>query len=98
MALQTANSLQILALLMTDPKEVAKLAGVDVVMDFKKETLIELKCARELLHELPDTFNELSEDRGYFFGVTIQMATPRKMQAKQGYILCHPTKKESTHR
>lgn len=69
---------------MTGPKEVAKLAGVDMVMDFKKEMLIKLKRARELLHELPDAFNELSKDRGYFFGVTIQMATPREMQTEQG--------------
>lgn len=55
-----------------------------MVMDFKKEAFIKLKRARELLHELPDTFNKLSEDRGYFFGVTIQMATPREMQTKQG--------------
>lgn len=55
-----------------------------MVMDFKKETFIELKRAWELLHELPHTFNELGEDRGDFFGVTIQMATPREMQINQG--------------
>jgi len=80
---------------MAGPKEVAKLAGVDMVMDFKQETLIKLKRARQLLHELPDTFHELSEDRGYFFGVTIQMATPGETQTKQGSILSHPSKKES---
>lgn len=74
---------------MTGPKEVSKLAGVDVIVDFKKKALIKLKRARELLHQLPDTFNELSEDRGHFFWVTIQMATPREIQTKQGQILCH---------
>lgn len=62
---------------MAGPKEVSKLAGIDMIMDFQKKVFIKLKCTRELLHELPDTFNELSEDRGYFLRVTIQMATPR---------------------
>jgi len=69
---------------MAGPKEVSKLAGIDMIMDFQKEMFIKLKRTRELLHELPDALNELSEDRGHFLCVTIQMATPRQMQTKQG--------------
>lgn len=69
---------------MTGPEEVAELAGVDVVMDLQEEPLVELKRTGELLQELPDALHELGEDRGYFLGVTIQMATPREMQTKQG--------------
>lgn len=69
---------------MTGPEEVAKLAGIDVVMDLQEEPLVELKRTGELLQELPDALHELGEDRGHFLGVTIQMATPREMQTKQG--------------
>lgn len=69
---------------MTGPKEVAELAGVDVVVDLEKEMLVKLKGAGELLHELPDALHELREDGGHFFGVTVQMATPAEMQTQQG--------------
>lgn len=73
---------------MASPKEVAKLAGVDMVMDFEEEPLIEFKCTGKLLHELPDTFSELSEDRGHFLCITIEMATPGKLERKlRGCIL-----------
>lgn len=64
-----ANSLHIFPVLVTGPQEIAELAGIDVIVNFKKTPLIKIKCTRKLLHELPGTFNELGEDRRHFLGV-----------------------------
>lgn len=71
---------EFLPLLVAGAQEVAKLAGINVVMELEQEALVELKGAGELLHQLPHTLHKLGEHRGHLFGVPIQVATPREVQ------------------
>lgn len=65
------NLLEFSSLLLAVAEEVPELTGVDMVLDVNQKPLVELKGARELLRQLPDTLNELVDHRRDFFRVTI---------------------------
>lgn len=74
------SSPELLPVPVAGAQEVAKLAGIDVVMDLQQEELTELEGAGELLHQLPHTLHKLCEHRGHLLGVPIQVATPTEVQ------------------
>lgn len=47
-----------------------------MIVNFKQQPLIEFKCTRKLLHELPGAFKELCEDGRHLLGISFKMATP----------------------
>lgn len=65
------NLLEFSSLLLAIAEEVSELTGVDMVLNVNQKPLIELKGARELLRQLPDTLNELVDYGRDFFWVTI---------------------------
>lgn len=47
-----------------------------MIVNFKKQPLIEAERTRELLHQLPGALKELGEDWRDLFGISLKMATP----------------------
>lgn len=86
--------LQTLALAVAD--EVAVLAGVAVAVNGDEEPLVELEGAWELLHQLPHTHQELSQDGRNLFGVSNQVIAPgqevRTVRWRQNTILIEGVK------
>lgn len=78
----TIHSPEFLSLLLTVAKEVPKLAWMNVLMDLKKKRFVELEGLWELLSQVPDTLQELSEHWWDLPRVSIQMATPTPQKAQ----------------
>lgn len=71
LTIEHPNLLEFSSLLLAIAEEVSELTGVNVVLNVNQKALVELKGARELLHQLPDTLNELVNYWRDFFWVTI---------------------------
>lgn len=74
LTIECQNLLEFSSLLLAIAEEVSELTGVDVVLNVNQKPLVELKGARELLHQLPDTLKELVDYWRDFFWVTIQIS------------------------
>lgn len=70
------NKPQVQPIFLAVSNESAKLAWISMVMDGNKEPLVELESAGELLHNLPDTLQELCEHRRRLLDIhTVQQPT-----------------------
>lgn len=63
--------LQLSSFLLAVTQEIPELAGVDVMLYMDEEPLIELKGTRKLFHQLPNTLDELVNNRGYLLWISI---------------------------
>lgn len=68
--------LQVFPFFLAIANEVPVLAGVDVRVQLYKESFIELECAGELLHQLPNALQKLIHDRRNLLRVTVQVRVP----------------------
>jgi len=70
------DSLKVLSLSLAVAQEVAKLAGMDVLMDLNEEPLTELESLRKLFSQLPYALQELREYGRHLFWFGVQLIAP----------------------
>jgi len=80
---------QINTILLTTAYERSKLAREDMVMKNEEVAFIKLECGGELLHEVPDTLNELCEDwrRLFHIDAGYQSTTLGELVSKRQPVL-----------